>query len=254
MFETVEYEIKDETAKILLNRPERLNAVIPQLVEELCQALDQSQEDGAKVLVLGGRGKAFCAGLDLKHEEPPVSEAELRRRLQRIQDVTRKLQKTPFPVIAAVHGYALGAGFEFALGCDLVFASRDAHFGFPEVGVGQSVTGGVSHILPNTVGLVKAKELVFLGDKISAESAEKMGLINKVVEFCELKDTVTQAAEKLRNLPVQALLQAKIALNSGFGSNIETAMELEINHALVTSQSTDARSKADEFKKLSKTC
>ena len=251
MFNTVNYEIEHDIAKIYLNRPERLNAVIPQLVEDLCLALDQSQKDGARVLILAGRGRSFCAGLDLKHVETPISEEEERRRVQRIQDVTRKIQKTPFPVIAAVHGYALGAGFEFALGCDLIFASKDAQFGFPEVSVGQSVTGGVSYILPNIVGLVKAKELLFLSERISADLAQRMGLINDVFEINELEEKVMKIAEKLRNLPLKALSLAKIALNNGIQSDLETAFEMEIKHALITSQSIEARQHADKFKNKS---
>jgi len=248
MSNTVDYEINSDIARIYLNRPERLNAVIPQLVEELCQQLDQAQKDGAKVLILAGRGRTFCAGLDLKHEEPPLSEIEQRQRLQRIQDVTRKIQKVPFPVIAAVHGYALGAGFEFALACDLIFASKDAEFGFPEVSVGQSTTGGISYILPNIVGLVKAKELLFLCERISADLAHSMGLINNVFEINDFEKEVMKVAKKLCNLPTQALSLAKLALNKSIQSDMETALEIEIDHALVTSKSADARQQAKKFK------
>ncbi len=251
MFNTVEYELDRNIARIYLNRPERLNSVIPQLIEDLHQALDQCQKDGARVLILAGRGRAFCAGLDLKHVEPPVGEAEERLRLQRIQDVTRKIQNASFPAVAAVHCYALGAGFEFALGCDLIFAAKDTEFGFPEVSVGQSVTGGISYILPSIVGLVKAKELIFLGERISAPLAQSLGLINKVVEMDDLEKDVVKTAETLCSLPSQALAQAKVALNRSIRSEIEAAFAMEIEHALITSQSADARLQVDRFRKKS---
>ena len=155
---TVRYDCHDGIAVITLNRPTRLNAVVPDLVEQLCGALGQARADDVSACVLTGAGRAFCAGHDLRHVQEPISEAEDRRRLQRVQDVTRLIRQAPFPVIAAVHGYALGAGCEFALCCDLVTASRDAVFGFPEVSVGLGVTGGISRLLPLTVGMAKAKD------------------------------------------------------------------------------------------------
>src|SRR5258708_36717881 len=103
-----------------------------------------------------------------------MSEAEDRRRIHRIQDVTRPVRQAPFPVIAAVHGHALGAGCEFALCCDLIVASMDATFGFPEVGVGLGVTGGISRLLPLTGGMPKAKELVPLGPRSTATQATRV--------------------------------------------------------------------------------
>ena len=146
----VTYEASDGIAVVTLNRPRRLNAVVPDLVEQLCAALGRARHDDVGACVLTGAGSSFCAGHDLRHEHEPISEAEDRRRLHRIQDVTRLIRQAPFPVIASVHGYALGAGCEFALCCDLVAASTDTVFGFPEVSVGLGVTGGISRLLPLT--------------------------------------------------------------------------------------------------------
>lgn len=252
MLSTVDYEIDNQIARIYLNRPERLNAVNPQLVEDFCQALDQSQLDGARVLIIAGRGKAFCAGFDLKEEQTAISEGEQRQSLQRVQDVTRKIRQAPFPVIAAVHGYALGAGCEFALGCDLIYATKNTEFGFPEVSVGLSVTGGISHILPKIIGLVKAKELLFLGKRFGAKEAQNVGLINKTVEPDELENEVIKVAKVLHNLPQLALSRAKIALNHGVQTDIETAYEMEIDHALAVALSLDAKLGAEKFRKNSK--
>ncbi len=131
--QVVTYESGAGIAVITLNRPHRLNAVVPELVERLCAALGQARHDDVAACILTGAGRSFCAGHDLRQEHEPISEAEDRRRLHRIQDVTRLVRQEPFPVISAVHGYALGAGCEFALCCDLIVASTDATFA--EVGI-----------------------------------------------------------------------------------------------------------------------
>lgn len=245
----VECEIHQEIGWIHLNRPERLNAVVPQLVKELYGSLDKLEREGVRAAILAGRGNAFCAGHDLRHEEKPANEAELRFNLQKIQDITRKIQRVPFPVIAAVHGYALGAGCEFALGCDLIIAAQDAEFGFPEVSVGLSVTGGISHMLPIAIGLVRAKELLFSGERFGASQALQLGLINKVVDHKELAEEADKWAKRLAELPQVALAKAKFALNRGAQCDLEAAFELEIEHALATVQTIESKQAAEWFRK-----
>lgn len=242
------YDAADGIAAITLNRPHRLNAVIPELVEELCRALDRARAQDVAVAVLRGAGRSFCAGHDLKHEAGPVTEAEDRRRLQRVQDVTRTIRQSPFPVIAAVHGYALGAGCEFALCCDLIVAASDAVFGFPEVGVGLGVTGGISHILPLVVGQAKAKELVLLGERFGAPEALRLNLINRVTEPDQLAGNVAGLASQLRDQPSGALARAKLALDLGPQIGLDAAYELEISNALALHQGPDARTAALAFR------
>src|SRR5258708_5978700 len=132
--QVVTYESIDGIAVITLNRPHRLNAVVPELVERLCAALGQARQDDVAACVLTGAGRSFCAGHDLRQEYEPISEAEDRRRLHRIQDVTRLVRPAPFPAITAVHRHAPGAGREVALCCDLIGASEDATFRLPPGG------------------------------------------------------------------------------------------------------------------------
>ena len=246
---TVDYELENSIARIYLNRPHRLNAVTPALVEDLCIALDRACEDQVRVAVLSGRGRAFCAGFDLRHDEAPVDEREHLRRTQRIQDVTRKVRRALFPVVASVQGYALGAGCEFALCCDLIVASRDAQFGFPEVSVGLSVTGGISHVLPRSIGLATAKELLMLGEHFGAERAWELGLINQVVEPGDLESTVATLVEKLRDQPPLSLSMAKVVLDQGSERDLEAAMELEVHHAIITGRSDESAQAAEAFRK-----
>jgi len=230
----VEYELDQSIARIYLNRPHRLNAVVPELTESLVAALGRAEEDGARVVVLAGRGRAFCSGHDLKEPIPPETALATRRRVEVIQDVTRAIRRFSGPVVAAVHGYALGAGCEFALGCDLVVAGQDAWFGFPEVSVGLSVTGGISRLLPLMVGPMRAKELVLLGERFDATAAREMGLVNRVVPAGEHEIAAAELAARLRDLPPLALTLAKQVLDRGADSALEEAMATETDFAALT--------------------
>jgi 2-(1,2-epoxy-1,2-dihydrophenyl)acetyl-CoA isomerase len=248
----VVYTVADGVATITLNRPQRLNAVTPVLVEHLCSALDQAIADDVVAAVLTGAGRAFCSGHDLREEQSVITEREDRRRLQRLQDVTRKVRQAPFPVIAAVHGYALGAGCEFALCCDLIVAARDAIFGFPEVSVGLSVTGGITHLLPLIVGLPKAKELVLLGEQFGAQEALRLGLINRLAEPGQDVEEATHLARTLGGRPRLALARAKFALDQGAEAGLEVSQQIETVDALALHNTSDAELAADAFRHRAK--
>jgi 2-(1,2-epoxy-1,2-dihydrophenyl)acetyl-CoA isomerase len=212
---TVDYELDQSVARIYLNRPHRLNAVVPELTAGLVAALGRAGQDGARVVILAGRGRAFCSGFDLKEPRPAETVLATRIRVDGIQEVTRAIRRFPGPVVAAVHGYALGAGCEFALGCDLVVAAENAEFGFPEVSVGLSVTGGISRLLPLLVGPVRAKELLLLGDRFGASRALELGLVNRVAPAGQHEEVAAGIAARLRDQPALALALAKQALDRG---------------------------------------
>ena len=230
----VEYELAGAVAQIYLNRPHRLNAVVPELAAGLVAAFARAGQDGARAIVLAGRGRAFCSGHDLKEPLPPETVLATRLRVEQIQEVTRAIRRFPGPVIAAVHGYALGAGCEFALGCDLVVAAEDAQFGFPEVSVGLSVTGGISRLLPLLVGPVRAKELVLLGDRFSAARALELGLVNVVAAAGQHEQAAAEMAARLRDQPTLSLALAKQALDRGAECALEEAMAAEVDMAALT--------------------
>lgn len=221
-------------AVVTLNRPDRLNAVSAGLVDDLLAALDSVASSDARAVVLAGAGRAFCAGHDLKS---PSSGPPSRRRLELLQDVTRRLRSLP-PVIAAVQGYAIGAGAEFALGCDLILAADDAVFQFPEVGLGLSVTGGASRLLPSLVGVARAKELLLIGERVPAATALEFGLVNAVVPASELADRAASWARSIADKPAHAALIAKRAVDASVP--LEPALELEVSHALQTSDASAA--------------
>ncbi|HWD04133.1 MAG TPA: enoyl-CoA hydratase/isomerase family protein [Amycolatopsis sp.] len=242
---TVELTLKGTVAHLRLNRPERLNAVAPQLVTDFLTALEHVARSEARVVVLAGNGRAFCAGHDLKE---PTPEGDSRARLDRLQDVTRRLRALPQPVLAAVHGYAIGAGAEFALGCDLVLAAEDAVFAFPEVSLGLSVTGAASRLLPLLVGPLKAKELLLLGERFDGRRAHELGLVNAAVPAGELMPLALGWAAKMAHHPPEAATMAKRALDAGIDHALECALELEVSHALITEHSAAVRESTEAFR------
>ncbi len=243
----LDYASQDGIARLHLNRPERLNAVVPALAEALRDGLHRAARDDVRVVVLAGRGRAFCAGHDLKEPVPVETVAQTRVRLEVFQDITRAMRSFPGLVIAAVHGYALGAGCEFALGCDLVVAGEDARFGFPEVGVGLSVTGGISAVLPKVLGPARAKELLVLGRHLTAHDAQALGLVNRVVPAGTHEEAALALAAEVAARPAVATSLAKRVLDLGLDATVEAAMATEVEHALITSLSGENEAPREQF-------
>jgi enoyl-CoA hydratase/carnithine racemase len=244
----VRYETDGDIAFLTLDRPDRLNAVNPALANDLCLALEKAISDQVGVAILAGEGRSFCAGYDLKREQEDNGYETRRQNTERTQDVMRLVRSAPFPIIAAVQGYALGAGCEFAFCSDLIVAADDATFGFPEVGVGLSITGGISYILPLAVGMARAKELVLLGEFFSARKALEMGLINQVVPSGELSSAAVAMARKLALQPRLALHFAKRVLDSGPQGGLAEALQLESLFAMTTLGSDDALQASARFR------
>ena len=240
---TVEFAVEGGIAHIRLNRPERLNAVAAVLADDFLAALDAAARSDARVVVLSGTGRAFCAGHDLKE---PTPEGDSRTRLDRLQDVTRRLRGLRQPVIAAVHGYAIGAGAEFALGCDLILAAEDAVFAFPEVSLGLSVTGAASRLLPLLVGPRKAKELLLLGERFDGRKAAELGMVNAAVPADQLQAEALSWAKRIAEHPPEAAAMAKRVLDAS--TDIEPALELEVSHALITEHSAAVAASTEAFR------
>ena len=193
--EPVDYRVDERgVARITLNRPHRLNAINAALVDGLVAALRQAADDEARVVVLTGAGTSFCAGHDLR--EPHA--AYTRERADALQEVTRLMRALPGVVVAAVRGYAVGGGAEFAMGADLVVATVSARFQFPEVAVGLSATGGSTSLLPRLVGLAQAKRLMLLGDRIDGVEAERLGLVTWAVPDDDLDARVEELVDTAR--------------------------------------------------------
>lgn len=178
---------RDGVLELRLNRPQRLNALTLALAKDLLQALRAAEADPqVRVILLRGEGgRGFCAGKD--RDDPATSEF-----VEVLQGIGAALIGSVKPVVASVQGWAVGAGLEILLACDIVLAGRDAQFMLPEINVGLFGTGGVLALLPRTVGLAKAKGALMLGQAISAEQAERWGLIWGLVEDEAAVDAVVQ--------------------------------------------------------------
>ena len=198
---------------IQLNRPEKLNAVDREMLDILDAAVNRLHRDeSVRVVVLEGNGeRAFCVGADL-NEIAVFDSAGIRKWVNDGNRILSRLANLSVPVIAAVHGYAVGGGLEFALACDLRIASEDSSFGLPEITHGWFPGWGGTHRLRHVIGESKAKEMVFLGEQIDAQTAHSLGLVNRVVSREHLADEVQRAAESLAQKSPVAVKAAKAAL------------------------------------------
>lgn len=245
-----------EIGTILLDRPQVLNAMNEVMWRGFDAALDSVIADPTiRVAILAGEGRAFCAGADLKEmgslsaeiATGKVALPELRRVKQLLQGTTRKMRGARTVFVAAVHGYAVGAGCELALSCDLIVAGETARFGFPEVTVGLTITNGGSYFLPRLVGLARAKELAFTGDFIDAREAHRIGLVNRVVPDAAVLDEALALARKVASRAPLAVEYHKQALNLGAESDLETALAFEAEAIVLAVASEDHREGARAF-------
>jgi enoyl-CoA hydratase len=234
------YEAKDGIAKATINRPQALNALNAQVIEDLisiCEHIRVTRE--ARVLIITGAGeKAFVAGADIAEMRASDTRTCMRF-LARGQQLTRMLEELPAIVIAAVNGFALGGGCELAMSCDLIYASEAAKFGQPEVNLGIIPGFGGTQRLARLIGRARAKELILTGDIISAQEAHVLGLVNKVVPASDLKETVEKVAGKIMSKGPLAIEQAKVAVNKGVDLDMDSGLEIEKWACLLTFGSKD---------------
>lgn len=176
-------ERRDDVLLLILNRPERLNAVSLPMYRALLRALRELEaDDGLRAAVVTGAGRAFCVGADLKaHAGATPTDRERRAYIGAAQRANARLQASGKPVIAAVNGHAIGGGLELALSCDLVIVAQEAKLRFPELALGTFIGGGVSSTLERRVGFARARELLYLGDFFSGDDAAAMGLANRAL-------------------------------------------------------------------------
>jgi enoyl-CoA hydratase len=213
---------------IKLNRPEKRNAINLQMLDELERCFNEvATRDSVGVVVLSGEGKIFCAGIDLFEigRIAGMSAQNLRKDVRKLQRAFSEIEYLEKAVIAAIHGSAMGAGFELALACDLRIASEEATFSIPEVNLGVIPDLGGNQRLPRIVGVGRAKELILTGKTISALAAERIGLVNKVVPLEDLQSTAKAWAEEIINNRPLAVGLAKRNIDTSFGLSISEGLE-----------------------------
>jgi len=242
--ETVIYEKKDNIAVISLNRPRVLNAQNTQLTQDFLVALKDVESDrSVRAVILKGEGRAFCSGDDLS-EDKRFNTEELLYYVEAAQDTSRIMLRMGKPIIGAIHGYALGAGCEWAMNCDVRIAAEGTKFGFPETNVGATVTNAGTKLLTMLVGLGRAKELVFSNDMIDARKAEDWGLVNKVVPPEELEQAAMDMARDMASKYPLSIYLSKRALNQGTYQDFEQVLEQEMRDVLIAVPTTESAERA----------
>ncbi len=226
--QTLKYEVADGIALITLNRPKALNAINQIMIQELTQVFDQADEDPeVRVVILtGAEEKAFAAGADIT-EFQHMSPLGALHFSQTFHALFNRIERLKKPVIAAVNGFALGAGCELALACDLIFASDRARFGQPEVNLGFIPGGGGTQRLARLIGKSRAKELIYTGEMTDAQEAYRIGLANKIFPADGLMSEARKFAQKIMSKGAVALELAKRVIEEGYETDLTSALALE---------------------------
>ena len=230
-FKTIILTKEQNVARITFNRPEAMNAINEEVFKEFEIALkDVMSDHEARVLVLTGKGRAFCAGADVSMIAAlqKLDSNEFMNAIRAFQDLFTKVEEMEKPVIAAINGYALGGGLDMALACDFRIAVEEAVMGEQYIKVGLMPDLGGTQRLRNLIGQAKAKEMIYFGEMIDAREAERLGLVNKAVSNNSFESEVTALAQKLASGPGVAIGKAKRAINGGIGKDVRSGLEFEV--------------------------
>jgi 2-(1,2-epoxy-1,2-dihydrophenyl)acetyl-CoA isomerase len=232
-------EIRDGVARLRMDRPDKFNAVNREMAMGLQEALRECDADATvRAIVLTGSGKAFCAGQDLK--EATSGDVELQAIVRdHYNPLIRLLRSIEKPIVAAVNGVAAGAGANIALACDIVIARKSASFIQAFSKIGLIPDSGGTYTLPRLIGLQKATALMMLGDKVSAEEAERMGMIYKAVSDVDFEAEVEKLAQKLAQMPTKGLGLTKRALNQSASNTLDEQLKLEERLQTTASETAD---------------
>ena len=229
-YEHIRYECVDGIGRLTLHRPELLNSFNAAMHGEVRHALGRAVPDGARVMVLTGAGRGFCAGQDLNDRAvaPGASRVDLGESIEKYYaPLVLALRALPMPVIAAVNGVAAGAGANIALACDLVIATRSANFIQSFCRIGLVPDSGGTWVLPQLVGPARALGLALLGDKLTASQAADWGLIWRCVDDAEFAEVVEKLARDLAAAPTRGLAAIKSAIHGASARSLEAQLNVE---------------------------
>ncbi len=242
-YETVDLSVADGLATVTLNRPEALNALNMRLKEELAAVLRRLADDAdVRAVLLTGAGRAFSTGGDIKQMDPDRGTETTRRRMAKLtREVVIPLARLDKPVVAAVNGHAHGLGLALALACDIIYAAESASLSMAFSRVGLAPDGCASYFLVRTLGLLRAKELMFTGRRLTGTEAAALGLVNQAVADDQLLETAAEMARGLAGGATIGLCAAKRALNEAALHTIEEQAELEAFGQAIAMTSEDHR-------------
>jgi len=243
----VEVEERGDVAIITLARPEKLNAISVEMLDELFDAVEEigrSETIGAAVLT--GRGRAFSTGGDISamHE---MDEREFADTVGRYMRLSAACRACPRPIVAAVHGYALAGGFELALMCDVRFAATGTQFGLPDTPLGLSPTSGMTYLLPRIIGLGRALYLALGAENIDAEEAERIGLVSRVVAEEDLVAEAEAFAHRVASYPRVGVGWTKRTFHDGLDLDFDAATRLETEAEVDSFRSPETRERFQAF-------
>ena len=220
-------EERGDVAIIWLERPEKLNAISVEMLDQLFDAVEAvGRSEGVGAAVLAGRGRAFSTGGDIT-EMHGMDERQFADTISRYMRLSTAFRACPKPFVAAVHGHVLAGGFELALMCDVRFAAVGTQFGLPDTPLGLSPTSGMTYLLPRIVGLGRALHLALDGESIDAEEARRIGLVSRVVEPEGLLDEAESFAHRIASYPRVGVGWTKRLLHDGLDLDFDAAMRLE---------------------------
>jgi len=239
--EPVEYHEQGDIAFITLNRPEKLNALNPRVFELLDDFITRfADDDSLKVAVLHGNGTSFAAGADIEHYVD-IDAVQYLDFMRSGNGVQLKYSQCPKPVIAAVHGYALGGGLELALACDFIVAAPDAQMGLPEVRLGLLPGGGGTQRLPRLIGTTRTAEILMTAKRFSGDQAVEWGMALGLGDHEDALAAATALAERIALQAVLPIRMAKVLLRSGADASLDAAMDLEQSMGAMIFTTADAR-------------
>jgi len=256
-FKTIILKKEEHVATIVMNRPDRMNALIPEMFKELKEALEEvNSDDDVRAVILTGAGRGFCTGADVKEgsagsgeglrAEKSIDEVRqyIRHNPQKITLAIRNLEK---PIIAMVNGPAVADGFDWALACDLRVGSENARFMNAFVRMALFPNTGATWLLPRVIGLGKALEVLFTGDWLDAEEAYRIGVLNKLVPAADLESETMALAQKLAKQPPISLRLLKMQTYRGLEMSLEAALELAADGEAMTLKTEDHREALTAF-------
>jgi enoyl-CoA hydratase/carnithine racemase len=205
---TVLLEVDGALGELVLNRPDKINAVTPAMVDDLHACLAEAEQQGVRALIVRGEGRGFCAGRDLAEAEPMTEDGEAILN-DSLNPVVARLASFPAPTFAAVHGPALGTGLGIALACDVVYVSDDARIGSPFARIGAVLDSGAHSFLVQRIGAHRTLELVYTGRMLSGREAAEWGIVNRAVARLDLLPRVREMAKAVASGPTAAFLASK---------------------------------------------
>lgn len=229
-YESILYELSDGVARITLNRPDKLNSFTAAMHGEMADAMGRVETEGARVLILTGKGRGFCAGQDLSERNVSAGSApvDLGSTVEKYYaPLVRRLRALPMPVVVGVNGVAAGAGANLALAGDIVIARQSASFIQPFCRLGLLPDTGGTYVLPRLVGQARAMGLALLGDKLSAEQAAQWGLIWQCVADDDFEARLDDLAQHFATAPTKGLAYTKRALNQSLSNTLDQQLDLE---------------------------